>query len=136
MSGVLVEPTTKTRDSATGRRPSLFRPAGFPWMSVRALVEPGAWANARGERNRDALPASSPPHRGRCEGYPMTINDRRRFLGTAALGVVGAAWCPSVLWGASPRSAARARGPLEITDIEIHEILPPFHDYNAKTMFR
>jgi L-alanine-DL-glutamate epimerase-like enolase superfamily enzyme len=65
----------------------------------------------------------------------MRLSNRRRFLKNAALGAIGSSWSPGVLLGASPRSAG-ARGPLEITDIEIHEILPPFHDYNARTMFR
>jgi L-alanine-DL-glutamate epimerase-like enolase superfamily enzyme len=64
----------------------------------------------------------------------MTILDRRRFLGAMALGCAGFSSRPRVLQSATAR--ARARGPLEITDIEYHEVLPPYHDYNAQTLFR
>jgi glucarate dehydratase len=40
----------------------------------------------------------------------------------------------SLLCAPAVRAAAR-NGP-KITDIEIHEILPPYHDYHAKTLFR
>src|SRR5690242_12349089 len=57
----------------------------------------------------------------------MTHLNRRQFL-------VGATFC-----GANPgglRAASKARGRMRITDIELHEILAPYHDYNAKTIFR
>jgi L-alanine-DL-glutamate epimerase-like enolase superfamily enzyme len=68
----------------------------------------------------------------------MTIMHRRRFLAATALGLASSAVRPGLLRGSSPQSAARGRtkGPLEITDIEVHEILLPYHDFNAKVLFR
>ena len=57
----------------------------------------------------------------------MTQINRRQFLAGATF------------WGANPgglRAASKARGRMRITDIELHEILAPYHDYNAKTIFR
>ena len=51
----------------------------------------------------------------------MSLLSRRRFLPAAAAGLA---------------SIARARGAMRITAIEPHEILPPYHDYNARTLSR
>jgi L-alanine-DL-glutamate epimerase-like enolase superfamily enzyme len=52
----------------------------------------------------------------------MSALHRRRFLGTAALGAAGL--------------LAAARRAMRITDLEIHEVLLPYHDYNATALFR
>jgi len=51
----------------------------------------------------------------------MSQISRRHFLPTAAVGL---------------SSIARARGAMRIIDVEVHEILPPYHDYNAKFLSR
>ena len=38
--------------------------------------------------------------------------------------------------GCRARSPANAREELRITDIEAHEVCPPFHDYNRRWLFR
>ena len=57
---------------------------------------------------------------------------RRKFLVSGALGLAGLAvpeWLRAALSG-------KAREKLKITDIEAHEICPPYHDYNARWLFR
>ena len=57
---------------------------------------------------------------------------RREFLASGALGLAGLA-VPEWLRGAL---SANAREELKITDIEAHEVCPPFHDYNRRWLFR
>ena len=53
---------------------------------------------------------------------------RRRLLKTAALGAGLAPFSLSLL--------VEARGRMKIVEIEEHEVVPPFHDYNAEALFR
>ena len=69
----------------------------------------------------------------------MLQSNRREFLSIAAASVAG-------LWSFSNRphacgaeeAALRASsaGSLRVTEIETHEILLPYHDFNARTLFR
>ena len=62
----------------------------------------------------------------------MLSLDRRQFLVSATLGAAALAG-PGWLRAMPPR---KAREDLKITDIEVHEICPPYHDYNALWLFR
>ena len=54
---------------------------------------------------------------------------RRRLLKTAALGSGAGSFFPF--------HAGRGSGEkMKIVEIEEHEVVPPFHDYNAETLFR
>ena len=62
---------------------------------------------------------------------------RRRFLRTSA--AAGCALFGQRLEAAGELKAARRvrrAGALKVTDIETHEILLPYHDFNAETLFR
>ena len=64
---------------------------------------------------------------------------RRRFLAASVIAAVGLAPRPRRTLGADPRvlrQARAARGRLRVTDIEVHEILPPYQDYNSTTLLR
>lgn len=67
----------------------------------------------------------------------MSFVDRRRFLVTGAGGLASLTypWWLHAGWDLSVRSKM-AREALKITNIEIHEICPPYHDYNARWLFR
>ncbi len=62
----------------------------------------------------------------------MSTLFRREFLASGALGLAGLA-LPEWLRGAL---SGKAREALKITDIQAHEVCPPFHDYNAPWLFR
>ena len=71
----------------------------------------------------------------------MKTLSRRKFLGAAAGCTLGAAtWTGlphrSLFAAAAKKNAASARRHMRITDVEIHETLVPFHNYNAKGLLR
>jgi L-alanine-DL-glutamate epimerase-like enolase superfamily enzyme len=68
----------------------------------------------------------------------MSFLGRRRFLGSTALCTLSLG-LPRFVLGAQSSStnvASKARHSMKITDVEIHEILLPYHDYNSTWLFR
>jgi L-alanine-DL-glutamate epimerase-like enolase superfamily enzyme len=68
----------------------------------------------------------------------MSFLGRRRFLKSTALCTLSLG-LPRFVLGAQSSStnvASKARQSMKITDIEIHEILLPYHDYNSTWLFR
>ena len=65
----------------------------------------------------------------------MNALNRRRFLSgvAAAAGALATVPRSPTLQAAEPPANKHS---LKITEIEVHEILPPFHDYNATALFR
>ena len=77
----------------------------------------------------------------------MSRSTRRRFLVTSAACAAGLAQSPSILFADKQLTAGKRRPAasqikdtsprsFRITGIERHEVLIPYHDYNAKTLFR
>lgn len=69
----------------------------------------------------------------------MTSFSRRQFFSSGAAGVSLLAGPAGVLLANPVQSSptrVRAREALKITDVEMHEVLLPFHDYDAATLFR
>src|SRR4029434_4301304 len=61
------------------------------------------------------------------------------FMRSAAFGTLGLSGVSKSLLGRagfSSQTISKASQPMRITEIEIHEILLPFHDYNATWLFR
>ncbi len=68
------------------------------------------------------------------EGSVRTLNRRGFLTGVAAAATaLTASQSTKRLQAAAP---AANKHTLKITEIEVHEILPPFHDYNATALFR
>jgi L-alanine-DL-glutamate epimerase-like enolase superfamily enzyme len=69
----------------------------------------------------------------------MTDFNRRKFMSSGAVGISLLAGPVGLLQasssGPSP-TRARGRGAMRITDVEMHEVLIPYHDYHAATLFR
>ncbi len=69
----------------------------------------------------------------------MSQSNRREFLSTAAASVAGLWSFSNRLHASGTEEAARrasSASSLRVTEIETHEVLLPYHDFNARTLFR
>jgi len=69
----------------------------------------------------------------------MSQSNRREFLSAAAASVAGLLSLSNRLHACGAEEAARRvsnGSSLRVTEIETHEILLPYHDFNARTLFR